>query len=164
MKKRILSTIRKSALALCMAAIPGIVTTATLSSCSGDSVQEQWDKEEESMTNYWGKDYSYLEGIWVEEPEKDNPSAGYTIVKPGRLYESVNMVTQNRVVSGSLTFYHSETHGVKFGDANTLSLKWLDSSHTRIEVHSFNPYTDEVYPEVVAVWVKVSSIPSGWSK
>lgn len=162
MKKK-LSALKHHAatLALGMMTMAGIAT-ASLSACSSESPAEAFEKEENAMTEYWGKDHSYLEGIWVEEEEKDNPSAGYTVIEPGRHYKSVNMVVPNRVVSGGLTFYHSETHGVKFDEGNYYSLKWTNSSHTRIEVYNFNPYTDEVGTELVTVWVKVSKIPSGW--
>jgi len=154
----------RSLLALCLMAAVGTTTTLCLSACDKESPAEAFEKEEKVMTEYWGENYSYLNGIWIEEEDKSNPSAGYTVIEPGRHYKSVNMVVPGRVASGGLSFYHSETHAVKFDEGNYYSLKWVNASHTRIEVYNFNPYTDEVGKELVTVWIKVSSIPSGWNK
>lgn len=138
--------------------ITTLTMTASLSACDKETPAEAFDKEDKAMQQYWGNDYSYLNGIWVEE---SNPTGSYTVIEPGRKYKSVNMVVPGRVVNGTMTFYHSETHGVKFDGGNYFSLIWLNDSHTRIEVHSFNPYTEETDPEVAVIWKKVDAIPDG---
>lgn len=141
----------------------GVAGAGSLTACDSESPAEALDKDQKAMEEYWGKNKSYLNGIWVSESEKDSPTAGYVIIENGEKFNSVNLISTNRAENGSLLFYGNGTQGVQFGSVNTYSLKWLNSSHTRLEVHRFNSFTFEVDSDVADIWIKVPTIPSGWN-
>lgn len=156
-------TSKNAFLSILTMTVMGIIGIGSLAACDSESPAESLDKEQKTFEEYWGKSKEYLNGIWVSESEKDNPTAGYVIIENGEKFNSVNLISQNRAESGSLLFYGNGTHGVQFGSVNTYSLEWLNNSHTRLGVHSFNSFTYEVDPDVADIWIKVPTIPSGWN-
>lgn len=145
--------------------IAALVSTVSLSACSKDdeSVIEHMNKESEKFYAYWGENLSYLQGIWVEESKKNDPGAGYTIIKDDGNFESVDMLDSNRSRSGNIGQVAGDKNLLIFSNywANwrlDLHAEWANDSHTRLKT-----YPDGTDPNQRAeYWVKVNSIPANW--
>lgn len=161
MKKNIL---KQSLLAITMMAM-GTVAFTSMTSCSkNESLTEKIDKEESNLYAYWGENLSYLQGIWVKEEDKNDPSAGYIEVR------GVNDVISYKFFS----LYVSKCIiGTTIGDVNLIFFKgenigqhyyakWTDSTHSKLEMCDYNQYTGEIDYASKRYWIKLSKAPSGW--
>lgn len=161
MKKNIL---KKSLLAITMMAM-GTVALTSMTSCSkNESLTEKINKEESNLYAYWGERFSYLQGIWVKEEDKDEPSAGYIEVKSSNEVISYKFFGDyirkceigNIIGNVNLIFFQGEYIGEHY------YAKWADDTHSKLEMCDYNQYTGETDYTSKRYWIKLSKAPSGW--
>lgn len=163
----LLSAIRKVAMGA-MVCLGMMATTQALTACSSsddDNLEDHINKESEKFHAYWGENLAYLQGVCVEEADKNNPNAGYTEIKSDGTFTSVNMLDSSRSRSGYVGQVVGDVKMLDFRDSwgnwgAMIHSEWADNSHTRIKT-----YRDGMDPNKYTVyWVKLNGIPANWQK
>lgn len=144
-----------------------VAATGIMVSCSksDDDLNSYLDGESNKFDAYWGKDLSYLQGVWVKETEKDDPSAGYTQINSDGTFTSVMMIDSNRSRSGNIGQMTGDVKMLIFMDSwghwrQDVHAEWANENHTRLKT-----YYDGMDPKLYTVyWVKIDKIPANWVK
>lgn len=140
------------------------LSTLSLTACGGsDDNGDIWQDVETDNTEYWGKSLAYLQGVWVYEEDKDNPSADYIKIGEKGVFSSANFLSygmKSGTIATTINKYNLYFMASQYRE--TFQMKWLDDQHTRLDVYQVNPSTQGVYESTHHVWVKIQAVPSGW--
>lgn len=146
---------------VCMAVCGGMMSSCGKGENDLSDVVEQDSKNRDA---YWGEDFCWLNGIWVEEQDKDNPMAGYTEITQKK-WTSVSMIEYNKVCNGSFVTRLRTVYAIGFwksdGTKYWFQMKWTDSTKKRLEVYQ-EDYYGNIIQESKCYWVKVNEKPASW--
>lgn len=143
-------------------------TGVCLSACGGDdkNLWEDTDKFEKQLYAYWGEQCVWLQGVWVEENDRDNANADYVVIERGSMgtqFRSRGMFRQMYNQHGLLVFTLGDIHRIRFDATDNYGrdcyMSWTDNTHTRLEVMQADRFSNKLYEETKSYWIKLDHIP-----